>query len=68
MSTKTPFNIKGGELNKTFFSEKIKSLILQGLNITFHIVAHELRSSRSLLSIKAVSAALWSNQDPTYEA
>ena len=55
-STNESLKISGGELNKTLFSEKITSLLLPGLNETFHFVAQLLITSRSLFKSIAVSA------------
>ena len=55
-STKELLKTSGGELNKTFDSEKITSLLFPGLNETFHLVAQLLIISRSLFIMIAVSA------------
>ena len=55
-STKEPSRIKGGELKRYLFSEKIKSLLFEGLKITLHIFAHLLSLSRSRFRIWLVSA------------
>ena len=58
-----PSRMRGGEFKRYLFCEKIKSLLLPALKITFHFLARALIFSKSLLITLHVIAGSFPNEN-----